>query len=226
MSKNIKTVIFLLMAGYLTLILTGVKQYILWQQVVDYHNGVFDPDPLESGLVYFLHAPRYVLTWPAFYLSEKFASVDANVFFGIEIFAVVLASWLFLCFRRPVSTRSFGILLALVAICSLMNGRLVFAIFSASGLIFIDRRLLDQKTVKGPDLVAWGLSALASTVSSGAILMFAVMSASLFYRHRDLFTNRAYRIFLSALMLIVGLFLSAAAVKVYGRLEKPRHARS
>lgn len=215
MRKNIRMAILLLIAGYLLLILTDVKEYVLWQQVIDYHDWVNAPDSPESDYSHFLHMPRYFLTYPVFYLSGKIPFADLNAVFGFEIFILVIASWLLLCSEHLLSRRSFGVLLALVGISLLMNGRLVFAFFSASGLIFLDRRLTNAKAVRARDFLLLALSTLASTVSSGAILTFGVLSVFFFYRHAHLFVKGMSLIVAGLLLVAVSLLLLIAAAKGY-----------
>lgn len=136
-SNIAKLYVFILFIVWLYLVLSGIKEYVVWGQILDIQkSGLSLIELFDSRHAHFL---RYSLVYPVILLSEKL-SIPINLVFSIVLYLLNVIIYILmkrLCNNVDGSTRHyFFILLSLFTINILMNGRLVFAFLGISLLLY------------------------------------------------------------------------------------------
>lgn len=129
--------VFTVFGGWLGLILTGIKRYDIWGQVLYlYESGATLWALLQVGHV---HGPRYALVYPALRLADSIA-VEANLVFSLLVWALNI--FMFVLLTRTGTMlygpryRWFRVLLALFALSLFMNGRMTFGLLGGGILLY------------------------------------------------------------------------------------------
>jgi hypothetical protein len=171
--QSSKLVFFVIFILYLASVTFGFLRFHLWSQVEYIHSTGLNID-LQS-IYNHAHALRYALVYPIYWIAEEMG-LDANFVFSVFVVFVFLIISLLLArsiayFRRGVNLwlSSALVLVFLIALSMLMNGRLVFG-FLAYSLMFYSVLVFLEKSSKRIDnraLILMTSALLISSVSSG-----------------------------------------------------------
>lgn len=173
LSKVLNT---LLVLGYLAVIVLGIKQYSLWQQVLDLDGE--SAGQLLTGL--HPHALRFLIVLPVFLLARNIGAPQ-DLVFSIFVSLVFIFSAFFLA--CAVSTSLWGdnryrhryyaqIFVPIALLSMAMNGRIAIAMLGLSMMVCaISSRLQNPTASATRFFFAAMVAVLLMSVSSGTIMV-------------------------------------------------------
>lgn len=175
----------------LFLVLFDLKTFHLWYQV----TYLFESDfPLSKFLIH-PHGPRYLLTYPVFYVSSL-TDVDRDLVFSIVISFLIavtvhinLMSSYFFFNKKGTNVFIFGFIVFLfyMTMSLFMNGRILFAMLGSS--LFVNLSIYRHRGVKFYALAF--ISIFLACVSSGTVTIVLIWSISyyLFFYKKSIMEN-------------------------------------
>ncbi len=171
-----KVLNILLVVGYLSIVALGIKQYSLWQQVLDLDGE--SAGQLITAL--HPHALRFLIVLPVFLLARNIGAPQDLVFSLFVTIVFVLSAYYLAC---AVSTAIWGdnryrhryyagIFLPIALLSMAMNGRIAIAILGLSILVCaISTRIRSPRQSVLKFLFAMLVALLLMAVSSGTIMV-------------------------------------------------------
>ncbi|WP_428026097.1 hypothetical protein [Arcobacter sp.] len=139
--KKITLVEYILFFIYLCIILVGLKEFIIWNQITDLLNGDNFNKRFEVLLSLYKtghpHALRVTLLYPILEFV-RLMNVDENFFFSLILFILLFCTYRLVkkILNNLGINKTLPILLFLFFLSYFMNGRIIFAIFGNTLILF------------------------------------------------------------------------------------------
>lgn len=172
---------------YLLLIFFDIKTFTIWSQITDIYNSL-DPDSYLSGIQTLFsehhpHALRALLIFPI-YLLSSLLEIDVVMVYNIVLVFLLFGMYRlisFITYHTINKAYPLGILIFFISISFFMHGRILFAMFGNTLILFALFKY--EYTTKLAHfnffiLICFGI--LFCSVSSGT-MMVAIGSILLFY---------------------------------------------
>ncbi len=184
--KNVLLFLFLLF--YFIMVYAGFLSFELWGQVLYFIEG--DVSPFE--VIYHPHGARYAVIYPSLYVAQLF-SIDIELAFALYVTIFMVAAIYFTA--KVVSTCGYNTIKSLLFVIILffiislpMNGRIMFAICSASIQLYLFVSWPNMGPAK--KFLYMFISILLSAVSSGTFILTLALYLVFFLIKSPLFTPK------------------------------------